>query len=143
MKVLITILIGLLVVGCGKKQSTNTNESAPTTTEKPVKELTAEEKQKALRDSVVGEYEWKKESGLTLKWVFLANGDLKSTMNISGESHEIKWKIMNREIHTYDRGFIGVYRINADKSITCFAKIIGEKRFDLRIGSQNTFKKIK
>jgi len=43
MKVLITILIGLLVVGCGKKQSTNTNESAPTTTEKPVKELTAEE----------------------------------------------------------------------------------------------------
>ncbi|MDG2213330.1 MAG: hypothetical protein P8M70_05855, partial [Verrucomicrobiota bacterium] len=30
MKVLISILIGLLVVGCGKKQSTNTNESSNT-----------------------------------------------------------------------------------------------------------------
>jgi len=139
MKYLLILITIMLVGGCGK--GNQTADESPKAN--PVKELTAEEKQKALRDSVVGEYEWKKESGLTLKWVFLANGDLKSTMNISGESHEIKWKIMNREIHTYDWGFIGVYRINADKSITWIAKIIGEKRFDLRIGSQNTFKKIK
>jgi len=139
MKKLLILITIMLVGGCGK--GNQTADESPKAN--PVKELTAEEKQKALRDSVVGEYEWKKESGLTLKWVFLANGDLKSTMNISGESHEIKWKIMNREIHTYDWGFIGVYRINADKSITWIAKIIGEKRFDLRIGSQNTFKKIK
>ena len=63
MKVLISIVIGLLVVGCGKKQSTNTNGSNNTPEKsakknaeketpsknkdgaaKPVKDLTAEEK---------------------------------------------------------------------------------------------------
>ena len=36
MKVLIPIVIGLLVVGCGKKQSTNTNEGSNIPT-KPAK----------------------------------------------------------------------------------------------------------
>ena len=36
MKILITVVIGLLVVGCGKKQSGNTNESSSTPT-KPAK----------------------------------------------------------------------------------------------------------
>jgi len=59
----ITLIIGLLVAGCGKQEQADTNESTPTTnanevdgtTAKPVKELTPEQKQKALRDSVVGE----------------------------------------------------------------------------------------
>ena len=53
MKVLIPIVIGLLAVGCGKTEQADANESTPTTntnkvdgtTEKPVKELTAEEKE--------------------------------------------------------------------------------------------------
>ena len=83
MKVLIPIIIGLLVVGCGKKQPTNTNESStPTitakkkaeketpskgddksrTTAKPVKELKI--------NDVVGSYE--KDSNQ--RFVFLDNG---------------------------------------------------------------------
>ena len=66
MKVLIPILIGLLVVGCGKQEQTDTNESTPTTntnkvngtTANPVKVLTAEE------NKVVGTYEIKKGESL-------------------------------------------------------------------------------
>ncbi|MDP7010827.1 MAG: hypothetical protein QF685_05565, partial [Verrucomicrobiota bacterium] len=58
MKVLIPILIGLLVVGCGKKQFTNTNEgnSTPikTAKKKSATPLTPEE-QKALREKVIVE----------------------------------------------------------------------------------------
>ena len=43
----ITLIIGLLVVGCGKQEKADTAN--------PVKELTLDEK--ALRDSVVGTYE--------------------------------------------------------------------------------------
>ena len=59
MKALIPILIGLLVVGCGKKQSTNT---------KPVKELT-------IKD-VVGSYEVDKKG----RTVFLDNGVVENYM---------------------------------------------------------------
>jgi hypothetical protein len=52
----ITLIIGLLVVGCGKQEQADTNESTPTTTEKPVKELT-------LREKVVGTYELKRYGG--------------------------------------------------------------------------------
>jgi len=56
----ITLIIGLLVAGCGKQEQADANESTPTTntnkvdgtTVKPVKELTVEEK-------VVGTYEHK------------------------------------------------------------------------------------
>ena len=69
----ITLIVGLLVVGCGEF-----TESTPTTTEKPVKELT-------LREKVVGEYEGRGikapsgtyeriKDGDTIKWVFLENG---------------------------------------------------------------------
>ena len=56
MKVLVSILIGLLVVGCGKKQFTNTNEgnSTPikTAKKKSATPLTPEE-QKALIEKVI------------------------------------------------------------------------------------------
>ena len=74
MKTLIPILIGLLVVGCGKQEQADTNESTPTTNTNKVsgprvqpdgdvdllvKELTAEEKKvvgtmKGKVDEVVG-----------------------------------------------------------------------------------------
>ena len=58
MKVLIPIVIGLLVVGCGEKQFTNTNEgnSTPikTAKKKSATPLTPEE-QKALREKVIVE----------------------------------------------------------------------------------------
>ncbi len=51
MRTLITILIGLLVVGCGKNKQTTTEDPTPTTntnkadgiTEKPAEKLTAKE----------------------------------------------------------------------------------------------------
>ena len=70
----ITLIIGLLVVGCGKQEQTDTNESTPTTTEKPDKELTAEEKK------VVGTYEMGGE-GFTIRAVFLDNGIIESYKN--------------------------------------------------------------
>ena len=106
MKTLIPILIGLLVVGCGKKQSTNTNESnnAPvktakkkaeketpskgddknSTTTKPSKELT-------LKEKVVGTYELElKKFCETHRYVLLDNSiveyylDGKKEKNING-----------------------------------------------------------
>ena len=102
MKVLIPIIIGLLVVGCGKK-------------------LTPEE-QKALIDSVVGEYESK--VGGNFKYVFLDNGtwewhiDDESNNPFNNQS-EYKWSIVDGEIHTHQPdGGKTVARINEDGSIT-------------------------
>ena len=131
MKVLIPIVIGLLVVGCGKK-------------------LTPEE-QKALIDSVVGEYESK--VGGNFKYVFLDNGtwewhiDDESNNPFNNQS-EYKWSIVDGEIHTTSAdGSISMLRINQDKSINEIAILdkYGE-RIDLkgRIGREgDTFKKIK
>ena len=100
----ITLIIGLLVVGCGETcpppmppEKTDTNESTPTTntnkvdgtTEKPVKELTAEEK-------VVGTYEAKVDTR-TFKGVFLENGKAESYKTVRrmvkelGKSLEMKF----------------------------------------------------
>ena len=51
-KTLTVLMAGMLAVGC----------------------LTPEQKQKALRDSVVGEYEFKDENGNPYTFVFLENG---------------------------------------------------------------------
>ena len=165
MKVLIPILIGLLVVGCGEVENgaykhrpkqTDTNESTPTTTEKPAKELTlkeererffhfVEQKQKALRDSAVGTYEGKKVGG-TL--VFLDNGVLEA-YNRDGEKrkegNEAKWKVVDGEIHADNntRGDMAVLIINKDGSLTMIAEIKRTKRKDIPKEDQRTFKKIK
>ena len=108
MKTLIILVVGLLSIGC----------------------LTPEQKQKALRDSVVGEYVFKDEDGNTYKEVFLDNGVLEGYIN-GDKLIDYKWSIVNGEIHAqYDYG-IGVYRINPDKSITEFASInLDGKRTD-------------
>ena len=115
----IILIIGLLVVGCGKQEQTDTNESTPTTntnkadgaTAKPVKELTAEEKK------VVGTYEMEGE-GFTIRAVFLDNGIIESYKNGKKEEEEDKWKIVDGELHVIHEGGIAVFRINKDKSLT-------------------------
>ena len=88
MKSLIVLVVGLLSVGCGKTEPMGSGNEynaelaidQNTTKAEPVKELTPEEK-KALRDSVVGEYEGKDEDGDTIKVVVLENGIGESYLN--------------------------------------------------------------
>jgi len=147
MKTLIPILFCLLVLGCGKQKQADTNESTPTTntkkangtTAKPVKELTTEQKQKALRDSAVGTYEGK-DVGDTL--VFLDNGVFEAYED--GEKEEEgKWKIINKEIYFEIDDEHGFLKINKDGSLTEIARIRDGERTDFPKERQITFKKIK
>ena len=132
----ITLIIGLLVVGCGKQEQA--------TTEKPAKELTPEQKQKALRDSAVGTYEGKN-VGDTL--VFLDNGVLEAYNDGEkrNEEGQQKWEVVDGEIHvTAPNGNISVGRINKDGSITAIATIDKDgKREEAPKEFQATLKKIK
>jgi hypothetical protein len=128
MKSLIVLVVGLLAVGC----------------------RTPEHKQKDLRDSVVGEYEYKREDGVTTKLVFLENGIREvyvssPRLNINGRKQkDAKWSVVKEEIHVKDdSGFIWVYRINKDKSITAIARIVDGKRTDVPIEDHRTYKRIK
>jgi hypothetical protein len=146
MKILITLIIGLLVMGCGKQEQTDANESTPTTntnevsgtTEKPVKELTKED--------VVGTYEAKKD-GRTEGVIFLENGVIESYENGKKRELEAKWTIINGEIHgEVEGGRILVFSINKDKSVTNIAVIDkdGEREdFPKEEAEQATMKKIK
>ena len=123
----ITLIIGLLVVGCGTI---------------PVKELTAEEKK------VVGEYQALHYTGNTIKYVFLANGT--GEWFLDGKKEQgYKWAIVNGEIHVVNAhaGFdrIDVYSINPDGSMTIIAGILkdGKLRVDSGKREELTFKKIK
>ena len=154
----ITLIIGLLVVGCGEQEQTDANESTPTTntnevdgtTEKPAKELTAEEKK------VIGIYEGRL---MTRRLIFLENGiveehrrgknDLDET-KWSKDDDELKWSISNGEIHIIALGGDGVvlggvvFSINKDGSITDIASIDKDgKREDFPKENQHTIQKIK
>ena len=132
----ITLIIGLLVVGCGKQEQADTNESTPTTTEKPVKELT-------LREKAVGEYEAKEDGGYTVKEVFLENGVREWHLN-GKKREEGKWSIVDGEIQVDDgSSTISVARINKDGSITWIANIEDGKRTDFPKEEQLTWEKIK
>ena len=125
----ITLIIGLLVVGCGTSAD---NTTKPT----PQMGLTLSEK-------VVGTYERKKDLK-TQRRVLLENGDVEAYFGrkkIDGR----KWKIVNGEIFIEDMsGLIFIYRIHKDGSITFFASIDGfGKRRTMPKESQFTYKKIK
>ena len=133
----ITLIIGLLVVGCGK-------ENPPVVTKKiksvkaPAKELTKED--------IVGEYEITID-GTTMREVFLENGIVESYGN-GKLTAEGKWKIVDGEIHVKDDpGDISVQRINIDGSITLIAVIVKDResreRLELPRYGQITYKKIK
>ena len=114
MKTLISILFVMMVVGC----------------------QTPEQK---LRDSVIGEYEFK-ENGVITKWVFLGNG-VREWYDNDKKRGENKWSIVDGEIHIVFFDFTRSYRVNKDKSITLNAKVIDGKQefYDFN----NPFKKIK
>ena len=121
MKSLIVLVVGLLAVGC----------------------VTLTPEEKALRDSVIGEYEHKKPNGYTIKHVYLENG-IREWYDNGKKVLEVKWSIVDGEIHVkYGNGLINVFRINADKSITYIAMLTYGKRTDLSKENQPTFKKIK
>ena len=142
----ITLIIGLLVVGCLKQEqtnqkqivTTNTNEAAEPLPEKPIKGLTLEEK-------VVGTYEFK-EGEDTLRMVVLKNGVMEAYENGKKPEGDYKWSISKEgEIHTTNLGGgIGVSRINKDGSITFIVEIDKDgKRTEIPKEDQDTWKKIK
>jgi hypothetical protein len=121
MKVLISIVIGLLVVGCATI---------------PVEELTPEEKK------VVGEYE-SIYYGKTYKRVFLKNGIVEWYVN-GKKRAEYKLEIVNGEISAaFGSEYKDIYRINTDRSITHIAYISDGGREDFPKEEQLTYKKIK
>ena len=141
----IILMIGLLVVGCGKTEPLGSGSEynaglatdQNTTTANPVKELT-------LREKVIGTYELK-ENGGTYRWVFLANGIVEYYTNGKNDD-EGKWSISEEgEMHVENKdGDISVGRINKDGSITNIATIYKDgKRTDKPKEEQDTVKKIK
>ena len=140
MKVLISIVIGLLVVGCGKaKQPTNTTQDNNTKA-KPVKELTAEEKK------VVGTYELElKKFGETHRYVLLDNRTVEYYLDGKKEEAEHKWSIVDKEVHIErENSAVSVFSINKDESITGIATIDeDEKRKEILKEHQYTREKIK
>jgi hypothetical protein len=139
------LIIGLLIVGCGKTEQADTNESTPTTntnevkgtTEKPVKELT-------LREKAIGTYE-RKEDEFTFRGVFLETGIVEVYKNGKKEE-EAKWSISKEgELHVEDNyGHIDIIRINKDGSLTEIARRDGDgEREDIPKEEQFTIKKIK
>ena len=101
---------------------------------KPVKELTSED--------VVGSYE-ARGGGDSYKQVFLDNGVYEWHV-IGKKEWGAKWKIVNRELHIdIGDGYISVWKINEDNSITKIAYIEDGKRTGLPKEPPLTYIKIK
>jgi hypothetical protein len=157
----ITLIIGLLVVGCGNSDKVKLLEEEnkrlkaeanvklleeklekaeeATPTAKPTKELTAEEKK------VVGTYEVKKD-GNTLRIVLLENGVFENYVNGKKLEYIYKWSISeDGELQKEDKDeWITIYSINKDESITWIAEIDGNgERTDMPKKFQDTYKKTK
>ena len=139
------LIIGIMVVGCGKTEQTDTNEPTPTATEKPVKELTAEQKQKALRDSGVGTYENKKVNSFglqsTIKHVYHKNGVFEHFGNDELEAKGM-WTVVGEEVHLAMNGKY-ISKIEPNGNLTAISYFKSGKRTNLPKESQHTFKKIK
>ena len=143
----ITLIIGLLVVGCGKQEQTDTNESTPATntnkvngtSTKPVKEPT-------LREKVIGTYELElKKFGETHRYVLLDNSTVEYYLDGKKEETEHKWSIVDEEVHIErENSAVSVFSINKDESITGIATIDEDgKRKEILKEHQYTRKKIK
>ena len=163
----ITLIIGLLVVGCGEvengaykhrpKKADKNESTPPTNTNKVngprvhpdgdvdllVKELTPEEKK------VVGEYELVDAEGNTFKLVFLENRKVENYMN--GEKFfEGTWKIVGKEVHTetsggntFGKSEIWVSKIEPNGDLAWIAKFKDGKRKDYSKEEQVVLKKKK
>ena len=142
MKVLSSIVIGLLVVGCGMeyipqdpKEIKSTVDDNNSTAAKSVKELT-------IKD-VAGSYELKLEGG-TAKMIILENGEIEFYENGKKNLEEARLKMAGNEIHfDSEGGDIRVFRIDPNGNLTYIAEIEHGKRHDHTKERQATFKKIK
>ena len=138
-RILIVLVLGLLAVGCAtmKDICVQLGISKPNT---------PEQKQKTLRDSVVGTYERNDDGdGSTVKAVFLDNGIVEGYRD-GEKDDEGKWKIINKEIHIVleDEDETHILIINPDSSVTIIARIREDgKRVDGPTVEKFTFKKIK
>ncbi len=160
MRTLLILAVGLLLsVGCGQsdtKRLEQENERLKEEFERLKEELenwgimAAEEeaaRNQKLKDDlvrlfVVGEYGFEDEDGDIFKAVYLDNGILE--LHLDGKkTKEYKWKIVKEEIYINKGGYIGVLRINKDKSITLISYIEDKKRTDYSKEEQSTWKKIK
>ena len=109
----ITLIIGLLVAGCGKTEE----------------------------DKVVGTYEHKK-GGYTFKWVFLENGIIETTAFAKTDGGTWKM-VGNEVHVAEEGKSIAVFKIEPNGDLTAIAEIIRTKREDLPKEDQMTLKKIK
>ena len=126
----ITLIIGLLVVGCEKGGEITIGVPPKA---KSVKELTKED--------IVGSYEAKGDEG-TIKFVLLENG--KAELYVNGEKkNEGTWKMAGKEVHVGDEEAAGVYKIEPNGDLTDIARIGKGKREDLEKRDQQAFKKLK
>ena len=141
----ITLIIGLLVVGCGKKQPADTNEGGNT----PAKSA----KESALEGKVVGAWIL---GGGTLgksdKLVFHKGGTWKFWENGRKPKYPLRvkrWSIKDNEVHAdeaQEDGDVLVFRLNDNGNLEWFASIEDGKREDAGYGqppSYQTYKKIK
>jgi len=114
MKVLIPIVIGLLVVGCGK-------DKQPSAAKEPVKEPT-------LAEKIVGAYEFDNESSQQIV-VFHDNGKMESYKNGKKEGKEFRWKIVGGEVHAeYKDGYGSMWRIEPNGSLMHLGPLAYGKR---------------
>ena len=128
-RILIVLVVGLLAVGCATMKDIGVQLGIGQSN-------TPEQKQKHLRDSVVGEYEHKHDNGTTYKNVYLDNG-IREWYENGKKQGEHKWLIVDGEIHAAigselaaAHGVILVFSINKDKSITLIAYMDDGKRTD-------------
>jgi hypothetical protein len=126
----ITLIIGLLVMGCGKQNPPVVEEIK--SVKAPAKELTKED--------IVGSYTL---MGLS-SWVFDENGKTEFLSQAGRKVGEGKWKLVENEVHTDSMTGQNVYRIEPNGDMTFIAGIDKEgKREELPNGSQMTWEKIK
>ena len=136
----ILLMIAVVLVGCREAEN---GAYKQTTTAKPVKELTLEEKK------VIGEYGRKtNQFGDMKKWRLLKDGGVEwlynDTIILSAGELDFTWIVVDSEIQIGGGGPSKVYRINEDESITHIARIgkNGERK-DFPKEEQETLKRIK
>ena len=160
MKLLIPILIGLLVVGCGKKESINTdgsnnapeksakkkaenntpskNDGNNSTAANPGKELT--------KENIVGTYQMSLPNGLFTMTLQKDGKSIHDRITNSGEkeSDTGKWKIEDGNLFLIGEDMTGIMKINPDRSLVPIAEIKNgvRKNLDPKVSSVVSFKKI-
>ena len=134
MKTLIPILIGILVVGCGKEAEPPGDVTIPDTakaTTPPDKAEPPSNTGKELQpEDVIGSYEAGL-GGITFRFVLLESGVVENYFNGQKEPEDAKWKIQGVEVHIEkgkSDGTVIVNKIEPNGDFTVFARIRNGKR---------------